>query len=75
MYILPVKEVEYHKVTFGDVSTPMQIAQEPIVLQENAPVSATDQANTNQPRRSQRVSHPPKAIYPRHGFCIADRWW
>ena len=55
MHRQPVKEVEYQKVTFSDVSSPMQSAQEPIVPHiDNAPIERVhDEASTSgQPQRS-----------------------
>ena len=52
-----VKEVEYRKVTFGDVNPPMQTALEPLILHVQRATS--DVASTSQSRRSQRVSNPP----------------
>ena len=41
MHKKTINEVQYHKVTFGDVNPPMQIALEPLIPHVHAPVRAT----------------------------------
>ena len=54
MHKQPVKEVEFRKVTFPDVTTSPSQEEIPPV----SPVAI--EPSTNQPRRSERVSHPPE---------------
>ena len=62
-----VKEVEYRRVTFSDVSPPIQSTRESNVSQVVAP--RHDEASTSsQPRRSQRVSHLPDTFVPSVDF-------
>ena len=51
-----VKEIEFQKVTFFDVSSP-STTLEPVVLQVNTPNISAKEASTNLPRRSQRALH------------------
>ena len=67
MHKQPKKEVTYRKVTFSDVSPPL-----PNMPQVNAPLDrSTEQPSTSsQPRRSERVSHPPKRFVPSVDFVL-----